>query len=369
MKPKTRRTGSQPSQSVTLTGEGRLSPIFATQAKGKYLDATQLHRLEQSFREWVGATPRSDVHFARQRILLIFLIIRHTGVKLNEVLSLDPIQDIDFDLKIIKIVDSQDDMDHPRRTVQLSEELCKEIHAMISGTLQGDAAKNLFRVDPGFVRKKFYERAEACGFAKQLGAPENLRKSRGVELIQNNLPLPAVQMMLGHSTPNLTSSYVSFSQDDIQQTIRLFIEKESAHKTSARNSFFGKVEATKQGDIQTQVTLVTLGGCRLTTVITNDSLHHLGLKVGKVVTAEVKAPWVILQKPGKDVSTSSENILSGVVERINQGKINTEFLVRLPDGTAVCSIISSESAKRLALASGDQVCALFNAYSVVLLSG
>lgn len=368
MKQKTRRTGGQASQSVALTGEGRHGPIFATPAKGKYLDANQLHRLEQAFREWVGATPRSDVRIARQRILLIFLIIRHTGVKLNEVLSLDPIQDIDFDLKILKIVDSQDDTDHPRRTVQLSEELCKEMHAMISGPLKGDAAKTLFRVDPGFVRKKFYERAEACGFAKQLGAPESLRKSRGVELIQNNMPLPAVQMMLGHSTPNLTSSYVSFSQDDIQKTIRLFIEKESARKTSARNSFFGKVEAIKQGDIQTQVALVTLGGYRLTTVITNDSLHLLGLKVGKVVTAEVKAPWVILHKFGKEILTSSENVLNGVVERINQGKINTEYLVRLADGTAVCSIVSTESAIRLALEKGDQIFAMFNAYSVVLLS-
>jgi molybdate transport system regulatory protein len=93
MKPKSRKTGSQASQSVVPAGEGRQRPIFATPAKGRYLDATQLHRLEQSFREWVGATPRSNVRIIRQRILLIFLIIRHTGVKLNEVLGLDPVQD------------------------------------------------------------------------------------------------------------------------------------------------------------------------------------------------------------------------------------------------------------------------------------
>jgi molybdate transport system regulatory protein len=107
---------------------------------------------------------------------------------------------------------------------------------------------------------------------------------------------------------------------------------------------------------------VTLGGYRLTTVITNDSLHHLGLKVGKVVNAEIKAPWVILQKSGNDASTSSENILSGVVERIRQGKINTEYLIRLADGTAVCSMVSTESAIRLALEKGDQIYAMFNAY-------
>jgi molybdate transport system regulatory protein len=80
------------------------------------------------------------------------------------------------------------------------------------------ALKNMLKVDPGFVRRKFYERAEACGIAKQLGAPEILRKSRAVELMQKNMPLPAVQMLLGHSTPNLTSSYLSYSEDDIQGT-------------------------------------------------------------------------------------------------------------------------------------------------------
>ena len=367
-KKKTPESGHRASQPVSLLGQSRHRPISATPAQDKYLDAIQLNRLEQSFREWTEAASRSDVRMARQRILLVFLIIRYTGAKLSEVLSLDPIRHIDFADRIVTFGSLQGDAARLRRTVQISEALCTEIHTMISGIQKKGATKNMLRVDPGFVRKKFYERAEACGIAKQLGAPESLRKSRGVELMQGNMPLPAVQMMLGHSTPNLTSSYVSFSEDDIQQTIRFFMEKESARKTSARNSFFGKIETIKQGDIQTQVVVITMGGYRLTTVITNDSLHRLSLKLGKLVTAEIKAPWVILQKFGNNPSTSSDNILNGVVERIDQGKINTEYLVRLPDGTKVCSIVTSESAKRLAFIEGDQVCVLFSAYSVVLLS-
>jgi hypothetical protein len=48
--------------------------------------------------------------------------------------------------------------------------------------------------------------------------------------MQSNLPLPAVQMLLGHSTPNLVSSYVSYSEDDIQQVTRNVVEKEPARK-------------------------------------------------------------------------------------------------------------------------------------------
>ena len=223
-------------------------------------------------------------------------------------------------------------------------------------------------MDPGFVRRKFYERAEACGIAKQLGAPEVLRKSRAVEQMQNSLPLPAVQMLMGHATPNLTSSLVSFSEDDIQQVTRLVVERESAPKTSARNSFFGKIQSVRQGDIQTRVEIVTLGGHVVTTVITNDSLHRLGLKPGRMITAEVKAPWVMLHKGDDGPHSSADNMFKGVVENVARGEINTEYLVRISDGTVVCAVVTSESCRRLSLAEGDEAWVLFNSCAVVLLA-
>jgi molybdate transport system regulatory protein len=207
-----------------------------------------------------------------------------------------------------------------------------------------------------------------CGFEKKLGGPEMIRKARAVELMQCNMPLPVVQTILGHSTPNLTSTYVSFSKDDIQQVTRMFMEKESVRKTSARNSFFGKIHTIQKGDIQTLVELVTLGGVRITTLITNDSLQRLGLKAGKLITAEVKAPWVMLLKSGNLPRCSADNVLNGVVGKISKGEINTEFIVRISDGTEVCSIVTSESSRRLALLEGDEVWALFSCYAVVLLS-
>ncbi len=70
-----------------------------------------------------------------------------------------------------------------------------------------------------------------------------IRKARAVELMQRNMPMPAVQTMLGHSTMNLTSACVSFSKDDIAQVTKLFLDREASRKTSARNSFFGKIQA------------------------------------------------------------------------------------------------------------------------------
>jgi molybdate transport system regulatory protein len=339
--------------------------ILPTPDQNKCLDARQLLQLEQSFRQWNKASSRRDIRKSRQRILLIFLLIRYTGAKLSEVLGLDPLEDIDFGRQFVRYGRLPDRL---LRKVQLSETLCREIREITADpSFKNPLEKNL-NIDPGFVRRKFYERAEACGIPKQLGAPEILRKSRAIELMQNNVPLPAVQMILGHSTPNLTAAYVSFSEDDIQQVSRLFMDKESGRKTSARNSFFGKIQTLVQGDIQTRVELVTMGGFLVTTVITNDSVVRLGLKTGKLITAEVKAPWVMLQKGTNDFKCSADNRFNGIVQRILTGKITAEYIVRISDGTQICSMMTAEASQNLALKEGDGVWVLFNGFSVVLLS-
>jgi molybdate transport system regulatory protein len=226
--------------------------------------------------------------------------------------------------------------------------------------------ENRFDVDPGFVRRKFYERANACGFPKTMGGPEMIRKARAMELMKKNMPLPAIQKMLGHATTYLSQSYESFSEEDIRQVTRLFIEREASSRTSARNSFFGKIQTIRKGSIQAQVTLATISGHSVTTVITNDSLRQLDLKEGRLVKAEIKAPWIILHR-GKDApACSAENRFSGVVEAIITGTVNTEITVRLADGTALCAIVSTESARHMALEAGDPAWAVFNCYAVVL---
>jgi len=334
--------------------------IVSIPDEGQCLDTVQLNRLEQSFRKWAGCSPRADVRLSRQRILIIFLLIRYTGAKLNEVLALNPFEDIDL------FRNAGVDTEHGPREVNISETLSREIQTALEDPSFRDSLQNLFDVDPGFVRRKFYECAQACGFPKQLGGPEMIRKARAVELMQGNMPLPAVQMMLGHSAHNLTSSYVSFSEEEMQQVVRVFMERESSRKTSARNAFFGKIQAIQRGDIQTSVNLTTISGHSVTTVITNDSLELLGLKEGRLITAEVKAPWVILQIGKEEPACSAENRFNGIIARITKGKVNTEYAVRISDGTELCAVVSTAGSRHLNLNEGDRVWALFNCFAVVL---
>jgi molybdate transport system regulatory protein len=340
--------------------------IIKMSDKSNCLDAVQLNKLEKSFRSWAEGSPRADVNLSRRRILLIFLLIRYTGAKLSEALALNPFQDIDFKRQVVFLGKEGSTIKRQSREVQIPASLSEELKIALNEPSFQKYLHNMFQVDPGHVRRKFYERALDCGFPPALGAPEVIRKSRAVELIQSNVPLPVVQRMLGHSTLNVTSSYVAFSDDNIQKVARYFVEKESRRKTSARNSFFGKIRSIQKGDIQTKVEMITVGGDSVTTLITNDSLLRLGLKTGALVTAEVKAPWVILQKSDREPDSTAENRFGGTITRIRRGKITTEYVVHIPDGTELCSIANSENARKIGFQENDRVWIIFNSFSVVL---
>ncbi len=345
---------------------GSHARIIAPGEGSRCLDTIQLNRLEESFRQWAKSGARPDVRLSRKRILLIFLLIRYTGAKLHEVLALNPFEDIDFDRQVVIFRKAAAASHRLPREVQMPAGLAQEMQAALADVAFRQSLGSLFHVDAGHVRRKFYERAAACGFPKALGGPDAIRKSRAVELMQSNMPLPVVQKILGHSTPSLTAAFVSFSDDDIRKVEKYFLEKESRRKTSARNAFFGKISAIQRGDIQTKVELVTIGGYKVITVITNDSLARLGLKCGMLITAEVKAPWVVLQKGEGEPQCSAENQLRGTIERVIRGKVTTEYVVRIADGTALCSVVTSDAANRLGLRENDGVWALFNSFSVVL---
>jgi len=333
-------------------------------ARGGVLDPAALDRLEESFRRWAQ---ESTAHrLSRSRVFLIFLLIRHTGAKLHEVLRLDPSRDIDWEGQCVLFRGSAGRQGDSCRAVDVSRRVLQEMRSLVDppeivGRFRGPLA-----VDAAFVRRKFYERAQACGFPKRLGSPEMIRKARAVELLKGHIPLPVVQRVLGYGTSSVGTSYVSFSHEDIRQVMKLFLERESTGRTSARNAFFGRVRAIHRGDIQAEVHLETLGGHRVVTLITGDSLQRLAIEEGKYLVGEVKAPWVVLVSGPEEPHLSAENRFRGTIRRLLRGKVTAEVTVELSDGTELCAVITADSADRMALAEGTWVWAVFSANAVVL---
>ncbi|MDR3135765.1 MAG: TOBE domain-containing protein [Deltaproteobacteria bacterium] len=65
-------------------------------------------------------------------------------------------------------------------------------------------------------------------------------------------------------------------------------------RTSARNSFKGKVKTAKPGAVNAEIVIGLPGGQSLVSIVTNESLNSLGLKEGLEVTALVKSSNVII---------------------------------------------------------------------------
>jgi molybdate transport system regulatory protein len=323
----------------------------------KALDLVQLGKMEQTFRTWATSNPGKKRQLSRRRILLVFLIIRYTGARLNEVLTLDF---ADIDLKGGRIRFRKEENG---REVQIPKQLVDELKSTLP--LLGDSGEVL-NVDAAHVRRRCYDCAEAAGIPREQGTPEAIRKSRAVELMQSNVPLPVVQRIMGHSTPNLAAAYVHFSEEDIRRVERFHVERETKRKTSARNRFYGKIDKVVAGDVQAGVEIAAIDGHRIVSVITTHSQKQLGIKVGTLIAAEVKAPWVIIYKGEAAPKCTAENQFAGSVSRICKGKVNSEIVMRISETTELCSILTEKSRKDLQIEEGDSVWAMFNAASVVI---
>jgi len=137
-------------------------------------------------------------------------------------------------------------------------------------------------------------------------------------------------------------------------------------KSSARNQFFGKVTAIRDGAVNDEVEIALSGDDRIAAIITSESRQNLGLSIGSEVWALVKASWVILATDDNDFKLSVRNRLCGTISRLTPGAVNSEVIVTLTGGNTVCAIVTNGSVKEMGLKEGGKVCALFKASSVII---
>jgi len=337
----------------------RAARIFSVPDDVKFLDTLELTRLSEAFSAWTDRAGRPDVAVSRNRVRLIFLVLRHTGARLGEVLALNDRVDVNLDNLSVMLGDGEG------REVQIPAELGDALAAVFEDPAYASLRGTLLKLDQGHVRRKFYERAEECGFTKELVNPSTIRRSRAVELLRDDVPLPVVQRILGHSTADLTAAFLHLPEEQRRKVERQVLTRET-RRTSARNAFFGRVAQVQKGDIQSRVVVESLGGHAVSSVITNESIKNLGVTEGSFVTAEIKAPWVVLETCADMPRTTATNRFLGEVELVRLGELTAEAIVILSDGTRLCAVITTTSARELELTEGQKVWAMFNAFAVVL---
>jgi molybdate transport system regulatory protein len=137
-------------------------------------------------------------------------------------------------------------------------------------------------------------------------------------------------------------------------------------QTSARNTFSGTVTNVTKGAVNAEVELTLASGGKIIAGITNGSVDRLGLKPGIKASALVKASWVIVGKDLHAKKLSTRNILCGTVDRVQEGAVNSEIVLKIEGGALLIAVITNESTRTLGFERGDHACAAFKAGHVIL---
>lgn len=336
------------------------SGVFAVPDGTKHLTSEDLENATRSFDKWRKAAKNPTQRRSRGRVWLAFLLLRHGAFRLGELLSLNDTSDFHFARNQVAVSGAH------ARTVLLPESVMGEIQEFLSSPMSFSLRGEVLKLDQGYLRRKFYERAKACELPGRLFNPRVIRHSRAIEMLQGGVPLQVVQSFLGQQNVNQTATYLEFSDESVKRIVKQHIIRENKMKTSARNSFTGKVSKIVRDGLLVEVELTTMTGLKVVSVITEDSFTNLRLAEGAVVTAIVKAPWVILAEGGESFSTSARNKFSGMVAEVKTTDIACEVLVNLADGSKVCALVTNESVKNLQLAPGKEIVAMFKAFAVIL---
>jgi molybdate transport system regulatory protein len=135
---------------------------------------------------------------------------------------------------------------------------------------------------------------------------------------------------------------------------------------SARNVLPGTITACRADPISAAVEVLTAGGDKIVAIVTSDSVAELALAPGMAVEAIFKAPWVMLLNGTANPAFSARNQLTGTVQAIQRGGVNTEVALTLPGGAIIHSVVTNEAVLELGLRVGDTVTALIKASDVIL---
>lgn len=135
-------------------------------------------------------------------------------------------------------------------------------------------------------------------------------------------------------------------------------------QTSARNQWFGTITARDHQQVQQHVeVLLADGQTRLKAAVTAQSAERLGLETGKEVLVLLKAPWVSLTCDAR-LAAQADNQITGAINHIEQGEVQSEVLIALPDGQMLCATVPNAQVEDMQ--EQQQVTAYFNADRVIL---
>lgn len=190
--------------------------VAGTKSLPVYLTEGELNRLTEKFQAWFDGA-RGKRRRSRARHWAVFLVLRFSGARLGEVLSIDDTTDINWREGEIRIPTLKR-RTKASRTVFVPQLVLTELSRALAEF--PDLRGRLFSVHERVFRRVFAERAAEAGLPPGLGHPHVLRHSRAIEMIRAGVPLTLIQQLLGHASLTTTAIYLQVFQGEAKQILR-----------------------------------------------------------------------------------------------------------------------------------------------------
>lgn len=314
------------------------------------LSAAECRAAEQWFEDRCAQARTIRDRQARLRLWCLFLLLRYGGLRQMEALALRA-DDWDWDQGCLLVRGT------PERLVPLPLPLVRSLRERLADPAFL-AAQAALACDSSLMRRTLAQCGRACGFPAGLLSARSLRHNRERELRRHGLSPALVDAFLGRGRHKLTTSPAAIAL--LRQRIQ---GDDDIPRSSARNTFFGRVLRCDPCGLACRVEMLTPGGLQLTAIITETSRRRLDIREGCRLVAHIKAPQVHLAGDGCPPPPEATHFC-GEVEQLRSDERWREVLLRLADGLRVC--ILQEKCRRPALAPGMEVQAWFGALSVIL---
>lgn len=303
----------------------------------------------------VGDTAKADSRRASLRAWLIFVLLRHAGLRLAEIGQLTA-SSVDLAEGCVHVAGRNP------RTVPLHGDVQRRLGMANARFAFLPALEGLLCCDASFVRRSLNCCAKACSLPKGLLNARNLRNFRAVELLGQGVPQPVVEHFLGRQD---SQAFMRASPAEAEQALFEHIRHHHPLPTSARNVFQGRITELRRDGLVVHLALATVGGLGIRAVITASSAQRLALSVGGLVNASVKAFWVRI---GRSEAENGENCHPATVDAVqDDGKV-CEIVASLPDGSQICAIQPAPAAGGEAFAKGDRAVVRFAPSAIIVSS-
>lgn len=314
------------------------------------LNRAELIRAEVWFTKRMEQTDSGPYLNARIRIWLIFVLLRHGGLRLREIMSLSG-EDCQFSSGKIKV---------SGREALFAPDIARRI-GKVWHSWAGNSKTFPLKCDDSQIRRTMARCAYECHIRTECLNASNLRKARGHELESAGLDPRIVAWYMG-KTKNPAPYGLELASYLIENQIIIG----GKMKTSARNLFQGQIVSINETGILVDVIVETDSGLKVSAIITKTSKDSMQLAPGKVVYAMVKAPWVSVLPVDERAKAAEVNCYEGKVESVKQDAMACEILVTLNQGNRICSLYANGASPSANIAKDATVVVTFSPFSVIL---